>query len=81
MKLNTTYYTKGKLVENRIEIAKNYYNTRSLHLILFLGLIYDIIVLIPYFIALKYHIRYIDIMILIKILFVSDYTDPFFDRL
>ncbi|CAD8107337.1 unnamed protein product [Paramecium sonneborni] len=71
-KFNTCFYYKGAVIENRYEIAKNYLRTSFL---------FDLFVIIPYFISLRFDLEYLDLVIILKVFQITKFSRTLFDRL
>ncbi|KAM3136184.1 hypothetical protein pb186bvf_011643 [Paramecium bursaria] len=72
LKFNTCYYHKGNLIENRFLIAKNYLRTTFL---------FDICVIIPYFLSLRFSVSYLDLVLILKVFQIRKFSGTLSDRL
>jgi hypothetical protein len=72
LKFNAAIYKKGNLIEDRLQIATNYLES---------DFIFDIFVVIPYFISLQLNLPYFDLVILLKVFQISKLGKSLFDRL
>ncbi|CAK88798.1 unnamed protein product (macronuclear) [Paramecium tetraurelia] len=72
LKFNTCYYYKGAVIENRYQIAKNYLRS---------SFFFDIFVVIPYFISLRFDLQYLDLVIILKVFQITKFSRNLFDRL
>ncbi|CAD8086164.1 unnamed protein product [Paramecium primaurelia] len=72
LKFNTCYYYKGAVIENRYQIAKNYLQS---------SFFFDIFVIIPYFISLRFDLQYLDLVIILKVFQITKFSRTLFDRL
>ncbi|CAD8197311.1 unnamed protein product [Paramecium octaurelia] len=72
LKFNTCYYYKGAVIENRYQIAKNYLRS---------SFFFDIFVVIPYFISLRFDLQYLDLVIILKVFQITKFSRTLFDRL
>ncbi|CAD8197192.1 unnamed protein product [Paramecium octaurelia] len=72
LKFNTCYYNKGAVIENRYLIAKNYFRSSFL---------FDIFVIIPYFVSLRFDLEYLDLVIILKVFQIKKFSRTLFDRL
>ncbi|CAK87067.1 unnamed protein product (macronuclear) [Paramecium tetraurelia] len=72
LKFNTCYYYKGAVIENRYQIAKNYLQS---------SFFFDIFVVIPYFISLRFNLEYLDLVIILKVFQITKFSRTLFDRL
>ncbi|CAD8053452.1 unnamed protein product [Paramecium primaurelia] len=72
LKFNTCYYYKGAVIENRYQIAKNYLRS---------SFFFDIFVVIPFFISLRFDLEYLDLVIILKVFQITKFSRTLFDRL
>lgn len=67
LKFNTCYYSKGAVIENRYMIAKNYLKNCIKIYTIKLAFFFDLFVVIPYFLSLRFDVEYLDLVIILKI--------------
>ncbi|CAD8076502.1 unnamed protein product [Paramecium sonneborni] len=71
-KFNTCYYYKGTVIENRYQIAKNYFRT---------SFFFDVFVIIPFFLSLRFEVDYLDLVLILKVFQIKKFSGNLFDRL
>lgn len=73
LKFNTCYYNKGAVIEDRYLIAKNYFRSCKINNIK-LAFLFDIFVIIPYFVSLRFDLEYLDLVIILKVFQIKKFS-------
>lgn len=80
LKFNTCYYHNGSVIEDRFKIARNYIKSCKFDKFV-LAFFFDIFVVIPFFISLRFQLEYLDLVLILKVFQITKFSATLFDRL